>query len=122
MDRHRRHRQPTRGLVQAVVPPVGIDHRCGDGATSLLEEKWHTVGESQDMDGLIPARHQVFARRTRVRLPQVHVGVLAKNYIGLIRPPKGNGHFDLKRIAAVRGGRSRGCGQKIRIKLLPEPL
>ena len=60
---HRSDGQRALRLLQAVVLPVGGDHRLGDGARGLLEQQRHAVGVADQPDGLVGVAHQQFLVR-----------------------------------------------------------
>ena len=66
-DRHWRDRQCSLRLVQAIGAPVRLDDSLGDGATRLLVEQRHPVRKTQQTNGLVLLRYEVFGGTPFIR-------------------------------------------------------
>ena len=80
-DRHRSDRQRSLWSMQAINPPVRLEHRFRDGATRLLVEERHPVRETQKMDGLVPAGDQLFGAAPASRAASLCIWPLASTSI-----------------------------------------
>ena len=121
-DRHRRDRQRALRLVQAIATPIGLGDGFGDRAAGLLVEQRYPVRKSQQVNGLVLLRHQVFGGAGLLRFLLAHVAACVDFDAGPAGTAIRDRNFHLEWVAPVGRGRPGGHGKEIRLHLLVQPV
>ena len=105
-DEQRRRWQRASRLRDAIIAPLGLHDALVHAAAGLLVQQRHAIGEAKD-----------------ARLHRLGLLTILFVFVPLVRPEfaaVGQAHFDLKRIAAVHGGRACAGGVELRFDALQQ--